>query len=851
MGICEPVFEALSIAMSSPAPHTELTLRRACALAALLVVLPAWGLVLGGCQVSMPIVREHLEGEILTEADGYRFDPRWEALSSDFQTRMRGALERLEVVAGLRFPASRVPEVILRPFGDETIPYEMRARIVDGRRRVSIHINAEPLMGGVLDPDRVLLRALADAAFQDAAQRHGAVPRWMTEMAGTVVSGELPVVLERLHRRMLAGDNEVLRLDNEDAAVAVQTGAAALILLTERGQPDDIRHLLQSVADGDGADSVMARLAHEPDGTWLRPANTAYRLRLSSLDDAPWRLLARARAAVDESGGAGLESVLPSEIPLEVIDEIRLLRAKAAADEGNHAVAASLLAELSADAPSRLEDPASALALRIRVESRPGGNVDLARRLALQLDSDFPRSAARASLRRSHPLLGMEEDPQRWLRTMRGHIARSGTEGLDLAVIERYARTLLQDHRAGEAERFVFGLGERGTAPELAEVRRAIRDAQEEPMPAAAVRGAERVSAWQLEPDEESWADVVATGAAADKALSTLLEGAVGAQRRQVIELMAETLGPTVMIDRVRADWTDNQRFVALDIEAIAAHAPYPAIRDGLGVDQLAALPFLDRARAEQYWERMTFGLSNRWLRAHPDFLQETRSETFAVRQAAFETIMTEAPREATPTLIAHGLKDPAALLRREATKLAGEIGFSALVRRALKDEAWFVREEATRAVIQTEGPRCVDALLSLLADDPSIEVRGAAALGLLTIAPDEDRVIDALLATQVSEEVKLRDAIATRMTQLDKQRVVRGIDRGWQRALRRRDPSRSYLFRTSLLFQRLTGEDLGYYPGAPRGEMREMHGRIRAWLAQAPRTDNEALRMVSAGGGR
>ena len=303
----------------------------------------------------------------------------------------------------------------------------------------------------MLDADRVLLRAFADAAFQDAAQRHGSVPRWLIEMAGTAAAGELDERLALLHRRALAGDREVLRVDAEDAGVAEQTGAAALVFLTERGQPQEVRYLLEMVADGDGADTVMARLARQPDGTWSRAAAIAYRLKLGALDAEPWQVLRAAEVALAESGGAGLDASLPAEVPAEIGDEVLVLRARAAADEGDLAAAAEWLAQLSDVAAQTLRDPAAALSLRIRVESRAGGDAGVARRLALQLDADFPRSAARIALRQKNPLLGMEEDPQRWLATMRARIEASGTDDIELKTLERYARTLLIDHRVGAA----------------------------------------------------------------------------------------------------------------------------------------------------------------------------------------------------------------------------------------------------------------------------------------------------------------------------------------------------------------------------------------------------------------
>jgi len=133
--------------------------------------------------------------------------------------------------------------------------------------------------------------------------------------------------------------------------------------------------------------------------------------------------------------------------------------------------------------------------------------------------------------------------------------------------------------------------------------------------------------------------------------------------------------------------------------------------------------------------------------------------------------------------------------------------------------------------VAETDGAEAVETLLDLLRTDPSIEVRGAAALGLLEVGTAEERVLDALLATQVEEDARLRDAIGTRLAQLDALTVVRAIERGWTRALNRKKPSNGYLFRTSLIYHRLTKQDLGYFPGASTSELRGMVRKIRAWI--------------------
>jgi len=804
--------------------------------------------LLGGCRVAAPLAQHPVTAEVEAIAGTYAGDGRWAALERGFPERVAAALDRLETLGGLRFPTGRRPRVVLRPFGDERVPYELRTVIQDGHRRVTLHVNAEPILGRVRESDPLLVRALAEAAFQDAAQRHGSVPRWLTELAGIALAGELERHLTGLQRRALDGDPEALRVDGEDAGVAEQTGVAALLLITERGRPDEVRHLLQSVADGDRADAVMARLAHEPDGTWMRPASTVYRLTLEGLDAEPWRLLQRAEAAATDAGGAGLEAILPAEIPAEIRAEVLVLRAQAASDEGDHGRAARLLGRMEDDAPSRLRDPAAALALRIRVESHAGGDAALARRLALELDLDFPRSEARRTLRRKHPLLGMEEDPQRWLLGMRGRIEQNGTDEFDLGTLERYTRTLLLDHRVGAAALLLTSLGPRGRAPELDGLTEAVREAADDPTQATLERAAERVAAWRERPTEATARDVRDTGRPARAALGAALDAAPERERREVLRLAAETLGEAAAVRLAQQDWNWNVRCIDADFESLAALVSYDVLK--AREDPPQREPGV-AARCKKAWESVTLGLSDAWLSAHPDFLRDLRSETYAVRQATLASISVESPEEATPALVARGLRDPAALLRRDAAVLAGTLRFAALARVALRDPAWLVREAAVRSVTAIEAEEAVDVLLGLLREDVSREVRGAAALGLLQVAAGETRVLDALLATQVEEDAVLRDAVAARLAQLDALTVVRGIERGWARALRRDKPNNGYLFRTAVLYQRLTRQDLGYYPGATREEIRGMHARMRRWMAGREKDADTSsdVRLVRADG--
>ncbi|MDA1196326.1 MAG: hypothetical protein O2894_14245, partial [Planctomycetota bacterium] len=372
------------------------------------------------------------------EAGAYAQDPRWPAFVRAWNERVTAAFERLGVVTGLTFAKTGRPRVVLRPFLDETRTHELRAEIRAGLRRAVVHVNAEPLMAGTHDADRVLLRALAEAAFDDASRRQGAVPRWFVRMAASAASGDVAERLLALRRQAETEEGSVLHVDPADVHAAEATGLAALLLLASRGQPQDVRRAVLFVADGDDADRVVARLTRAVNGGWASSARLALGAGLADIDPAPWRLLATAQLTATETGRAGLEALLSDGAPAEVADEIAVLRARTALAEGDAEGARQALAAVAPDAARRLAEPAAAVVLRIELESRAGGDARVARRLAAQLDLDYPRSEARRNVRSQHPMLGMEEDPQRWLGTMHDRVAAEGVAELGLRTIEQY-----------------------------------------------------------------------------------------------------------------------------------------------------------------------------------------------------------------------------------------------------------------------------------------------------------------------------------------------------------------------------------------------------------------------------
>ena len=65
---------------------------------------------------------------------------------------------------------------------------------------------------------------------------------------------------------------------------------------------------------------------------------------------------------------------------------------------------------------------------------------------------------------------------------------------------------------------------------------------------------------------------------------------------------------------------------------------------------------------------------------------------------------------------------------------------------------------------------------------------------------------------------------------------VVAAIVRAWEQAAQRERPHRGFLFRSALLYQRVTGEALDYAPGATRADLQRMLGTMREWMRSRSR---------------
>ena len=773
-------------------------------------------------------VRAHIEPR------GYKSDPRFARLAAEWPERVERALARLPVVTGLTFAAGPSPRVALRPLGDETIPFEVRVDVVEGRRRAGLLVNAEPLLAGTADADRTLLHGLGAAVLEDSRARRGDAPAWVVAMAGLAAGGDLDARLGLLHRDFVLGNRDALQVDPMDESVSNGTALAAFVLLAERATPYDVRRFLQAVAGGDEPNEIMGRLTGESGTGWADAARLALAARVRERDDTPWTLLQQAETALEESGRAGLLATLPERVPPEVGDELRVLRARAALAEGDGQAARTELRALSGEAFRSLRDPAGVVVLRVESEMAKGGDPELARRFARQHELDFPSHPAGPRVRDLASERGLQEDPQAWMRAMGHRIAREGAGSLDLGQAERYARALLLDHRAGAAEQFLLGMGARGHALELHTVSRATADAQEDPTRAARARASDRIGVWLQSPGERAEQDVVDGGVASAAVLAEMLvasPNAPVAERERVVDLLARSAGTARVLRVLRTVWLQDNRLMLRDLRVLTRHVPLDAIEVAVFDSDIAQIA---GRTPDAVWDVVAFGISREWLREHPAFLERLRDPVFSTRLRAFDGLARDPTVVATPALIGHMLTDESPVLRRRAVELAGRGGFQALAATALDDPHPSVRRTACVALARSQGPAAVPALLRRLRSDEDGEVRSVAAWSLLEAAPNDPRVLDALLALQRAEDPRVREPLAREMPKVQRAALGPALSRAIRGELRKRQPSRPALFRWMAIFQRASDIDPGFHPGSTRPEIFAMVDRIERWAVLA-----------------
>ncbi|MGE0193271.1 MAG: HEAT repeat domain-containing protein [Planctomycetota bacterium] len=763
----------------------------------------------------------------------YAEDVRFQRVAATWATRVEQARERVPVVTGLAFAAGPPPRVVLTALRDETRPFELTTDVVGGRRRVAVRVNIEPHLGGLLDLDRTLLRALGTAALEDALARRDGAPAWVLEVAGMAAASDLEERLGAIQRLWALGRIDAIRVDPEDPRAALATGTAALLLVGQRGAPSDIRRLLAFVADGDDADVVLGRIAGETGGGWTEPARLLLHQRVRDLDARPWRLLEAAEAAYGEAGRAALEALLPASLPPAVADELILLRARAALDVGDVELGRSLLRSLPADAASRLREPAEALALAVEAELARGGDRGRARELLRRLRLDFPRSPAGERLARSEPTLGLQDDPLRWMREVRERVAREGGTSLDLTTAERYARILVVDHRAGAAEAFLVGLGQRAAAPELQAVARVVAAEQEDPSPAAKARAADRLRAWRDEPSAAHRQDVLDGGLATSAVIVDMVlarPDVDGPPRHDMLALAAEAAGDERALRVLEPLWVADPLRLLDDLPRLTGAVSFDALEAALRPDGLVGRLGLG---VDVVWDAVGGGLELEWLRERPGFLAAIRSPSYDDRRRALESLLDDPELRVPRRWLVEVLQDPAPRLRQRAVDQAALQGDVDLVRGALEDEHPGVRSAAVRGLAAREGSAARDGLLAHLARETDAEVRSVTAFALLEAAPTDARTLATLLRLLRTDDSALRDPLAVALGAAARGPIALAVTDAVQEELVRPEPERAYLFRLMTVWQRATGVDLGWHPAMTREQSATVLQGMRRVVAE------------------
>ena len=763
------------------------------------------------------------------DARGYAGDPRFERLARDWDERVAHALDRVPLLTGLHFAEGPPPRVALTKLEDERIPFELRTDVVDGRRRVAVHVNAEPILAGMLDVDRTILHALGTAVLQDALGRRQHAPAWVIEMAGILASGTMRERIDRIARKWTLGSIEAIRVEPKNPKTAESTAVAALLLIGRRGSPADVRRFLGFVADGDDAFESMGRLVGEPGTGWIEVARVFLHGEVKAGDDTPWTLLERTERAAQEMGRTGLVASIPKDPPREIADELVVLEAQMALDEGDRKGALALLRSLPPDAASRLRDPASALALRIDAEQGPGGDVAEARRLIRRLELDHPKSAAWAALRAKHPSLGLEEDPVRWMALMRERIRQEGNGFLDVQTSERYGRVLLQDHRARAAEDFLFALGRRALAIELQSLARAIEDAQAEPTPAALARAETRLERWIDDPTKGHRQDVVDCGLAAAEVIASLSitqPDAPDRARTAILTLLVDSAGAERAMPFLERVWREHPEPMLRDVRALAPALGLDVLDAAIRGGRLQAIARRDDAALR---EAAAYGLPWRWLEAHPRFLEILGSPSFDERSRAVDVLVRDVDLSVPPDLVARLLTDTSPVIRRRAVELAIAQRHEALVESALRDEDTNVQVVALRGMGTLRLPAARYEAMQAL-DDAAMELRRAAAQTLLTVAPDDEDALRALAARLVDEDARVREPLGMALSRAVPGPLGRALVAVIDEVRGRQPLRRDALFRLFTVFERASGQRVGMHPGATPEAIRTMRDTVARW---------------------
>lgn len=762
-----------------------------------------------------------------TDPGPYADDERYIALADGFADRVRAAADRLELVAGLTFRDRAAPRVVLRPLRAEVPAWTVEREVAAGRRRSLIEVNLRPLVSGREDPDRILLRALAEAALVPAS---GTPPaRWFAWFAGHFAAGDTADGVERLARATARG-GPAIRVDPEDPAHAEATALAVALLLAERSSPPDVRRLLTLVADGDEPTRLVRKALGDATAPFTGDGREILEDAMARVDLESDRLVARLRDVLERLGPAGLEAALEEEAgrltPSDrVRAEVEALRLEGALRTGDVETGRAVLARAPCERRflALLDDPAAYVIDAARLEMLDGGDPIEAYDLLVWFDRDYPTSPVRPEAFEELERLLARLPPDLEAEGLELVVAERGPAGLATATIVRRVDRLLADARPGAARRFLDGLGARADDEALAAVRARVDAAEADPTLADRDRNRARVAAWVEAPNPTTEADVVDGGAVAADALVDRLPPAAGDERVKAVRLLLRAAGTARAVALLASEWSGSVERFPTDLEVLASACGYADLRRT--VEALFPAARTD-ARAAAEWERVCLGIDPVRLASDDGLLMRLYAPEFPVRRAAFEEVTAGSAPVRTPLLLRHFARDPAVLLRRLAVRAAAREGLGMIAQEALADPSGIVRQAACAAIVEARWYDAAPDIARLLhRPDPDERVQDAAAVALVRIAAERPGWIRAVVSVVRVADVRLADGVAALLPDLPKEPVAAAL--AGELRTEAIGPEarldRATLFRLFTAWRRATGRESGYDPSLRPEEIRAL----------------------------
>lgn len=760
----------------------------------------------------------------------YVTDDRFLGLAASFPERVRSAADRLELATGLAFRDRAAPRLLLAPMKDERRAFRVTTEVVAGRKRSLVVVNAEPLVAGTANPDRVLLRALATAAL-DAPGRPRPVPPWFCRFAGLLASGEAADRVLLLARARRRGEAPA-RLDADDPEAADATGLAVALLLATRSTPPEVRRLVDLVADGDDPVALLPKWIGDTEGEWLGSARRALEDAISDADgdDAAEDRLIAARTALAELGPAGLAEVLDAPgaaegMPAWYFAEADALRLTAALRAGDGALAREVLVRHPAEPAtlSLLSAPGAYLLDAAKAERLEGGNPLSAWERLVRFDRDFPRDPARAEAFDEMLALFGRIPPDLETLVLERVVKERGTAQIDARTATRRVEGLLADHRPGAASRFLASLGARGDAGDLVEARASILAEETTPSPACVEANRRRAQAYVARPTQAAEADVLDGGAPAADALAELVPRLHDPARGDALRLLVRAGGLTRAVVAVVPAWTRDPGRRAADLDLLAAEVGYADLYRTVGA--LDPTPLSDPAVVAAF-EFATFGLSPDVLAEDDLVLTRLKNPEFSIRRKAFEDLLEREGASASPALVRRMARDPAILLRRRAVLAAGRILLVDVARAALDDPAYGVREAACTALADAKDDASVPRLEAIARGaDADLRVRASAAAALLRFADRGAARYRPIVSLLRDDDPTFADAVAHALAADSGPNLTRAI--ASELAAEALDPGarfdRAALFRLFVAYRRATHRDAGYDPSLDEQAIRRI----------------------------